>query len=80
MLKLATSTNYFNYKTEEGQNPSTGFMSFQHFRGEKLYSDCIVRPENHMTETEHYECYPVPDYVEEKGDFWNKINKFFNGD
>lgn len=60
-------TNYFSYKREEGQNPNTGFMSFQHFRGEKLYSDCIVRPENNMTETEHYECYPIPDYVEENG-------------
>ena len=27
----------------------------------------IVKPENNMTETEHVECYPVPDYVEEKG-------------
>jgi len=61
------TTNYFNYKLEEGQNPNTGFMSFQHFRGEKLYSDCIVKPENNYTETEHYECYPIPDYVEENG-------------
>lgn len=60
-------TNYFNYKREEGQNPNSGFMSFQHFRGEKLYSDCIVKPENNYTETEHYECYPIPDYVEENG-------------
>ena len=47
MIKI----NQFTYKREEGQNPNSGFMSFQHFRGEKLYSDCIVRPENNMTET-----------------------------
>jgi len=68
MLKKANRTNYFNYRREEEQNPNIGFMSFQAFRGEPLYSDCIVRPENNMTETEHYECYPRPDYVEEKGD------------
>ena len=60
-------TNQFTYKREEGQNPNSGFMSFQHFRGEKLYSDCVVRPENNMTETEHYECYPIPGYVAENG-------------
>lgn len=58
---------YFNYKREGKQNPYIGFTSFQHFNGDGLYSDLIVRPENNMTETEHVECYPVPDYVEEKG-------------
>lgn len=58
---------YFNYKREEKQNPYIGFTSFQHFNGGALYSDLIVRPENNMTETEHVECYPVPEYVEEKG-------------
>lgn len=58
---------YFNYKREEQQNPYIGFTDFQHFKGGALYSDLIVRPENNMTETEHVECYPVPDYVEEKG-------------
>ena len=67
MLKNATNTNYFEYKREDGQNPNTGFMSFQHFSGEPIYSDCIVKPENKMCETEHFECYPVPGYVEEKG-------------
>lgn len=67
MIEKANKTYYFNYKREEGQNPNIGFMSFQHFRDEALYSDCIVRPENNMTETEHYECYPVPEYVEENG-------------
>ncbi len=57
----------FGYKREVKQNPYIGFTSFQHFRNDELYSDLIVRPENNMTETEHVECYPIPDYVEEKG-------------
>jgi len=49
-------------------NPYIGFTSFQHFRGEKLYSDCVTgRVGIAGTETENYECYPVPDGVEEKG-------------
>ena len=36
----------FNIKREIKQNPYTGIMSFQHFRGEKLYSDIVVRPED----------------------------------
>lgn len=49
-------------------NPYIGFTSFQHFRGEKLYSDCITgRAGIASTETENYECYPVPAGVEEKG-------------
>lgn len=60
-------TNLFNYQREKKQNPYTGFTSFQHFRNDELYSDLVVKPENNMTETEHVECYPVPDYVEEKG-------------
>ena len=55
----------FKYKREAKQNPYIGFVSFQHFRNDELYSDLIVKPENNMTETEHVECYPVPDYVEE---------------
>lgn len=57
----------FAYKREEGQNPYCGFTSFQHFRGEKLYSDIVVRPENRMTETENVECYPIPDDVPQNG-------------
>ena len=57
----------FTYQRERKQNPYIGFTSFQHFRNDVLYSDLIVKPENNMTETEHVECYPVPDYVEEKG-------------
>ena len=42
MLKTANKTNYFTYKREEKQNPNVGFMSFQHFEGEEIYSDCDV--------------------------------------
>ncbi len=57
----------FGYKKESGQNPYTGFMSFQHFRGEKMYSDIVVRPEANRTETERVECYPVSADAEENG-------------
>lgn len=67
MIREANQKNTFKYKVEEGQNPYIGFMSFQHFRGEKLYSDSIVRAENNLTETEPFECYPVPDDVAENG-------------
>ncbi len=60
-------TKTYSYKREKKQNPYIGFTSFQHFRNDELYSDLVVKPENNMTETEHVECYPVPDYVEEKG-------------
>ena len=67
MSELKTVTNRFNVKREEGQNPFTGFMSFQHFRGEKLYSDIVVDPKNRYTETERVECYPVSSDAEENG-------------
>ena len=67
MLRKSTGTKYFEYKKEEAQNPYIGFCSFQHFRGEKLYSDIVVRPENNMCETEDVECYPVPEWVPENG-------------
>ena len=57
--------NNFNYKREEAQNPYTGFTSFQHFRGEKIYEDIVVLPENKFTETERVECYPVSPDAEE---------------
>ena len=60
-------TNHFKYRVEEGQNPYTGFMSFQHFRGENLYSDIIVKPENRMTETETVECYPISADAKDEG-------------
>ena len=57
----------FGYKAEEGQNPYIGFTSFQHFRGEKMYSDIVVRPEANRTETERVECYPISPDAEENG-------------
>jgi len=60
-------TTSFSYKPEAVQNPYIGFMSFQHFRGEALYSDVVVRPEGNMLETEDLECYPVPAHVPENG-------------
>ena len=59
------------FKEKEGviYNPYIGFTSFQHFRAEKLYSDCITNVTTGFAtcETENYECYPIPDGVEEKG-------------
>ena len=67
-MKKAADTLYtYNYNVEEAQNPYIGFMSFQHFRGEKLYSDIVVTPEAKMTETERVECYPVSHDTEENG-------------
>ena len=67
MLRTPTKEEGFEYRIEEGQNPYIGFMSFQHFRGEKLYSDIVVKPENKLTETERVECYPVSPDAEENG-------------
>ncbi len=57
----------FAYKPEEGQNPYIGFMSFQHFRGESMFSDIVVRPEANRTETERVECYPISPDAEDNG-------------
>ena len=57
----------YDYAREKWQNPNIGFTSFQHFGTDVLYSDLVVKPENNMTETEHVECYPIPDYVKEEG-------------
>jgi len=67
VVRDATKCEKFNYKPEEAQNPFIGIVSFQHFRGEPIYSDCVVKPENNYCETEHYECYPVPEYVQHNG-------------
>lgn len=67
MKRQADQINHFSYRPEAGQNPFTGFTSFQHFRGEKLYSDIVVTPEARMTETERVECYPVSWDAEELG-------------
>ena len=66
-MEIARKTSYFNYKREEGQNPYIGIMSFQHFRGEKLYSDIVVTPEANFTETERVECYPISKDAAENG-------------
>lgn len=59
--------NSFHYKREEGQNPYIGFMSFQHFDSETLYSDSVVDKNGALTETEAFECYPIPDDVPQDG-------------
>ena len=67
MIKEANAIRRFSYVPEAFQNPYIGFSSFQHFRGEKMYSDIVVRPENNLTETERVECYPVSHDAEENG-------------
>ncbi len=57
----------FHYRPEAGLSPYIGLTSFQHFNGEKLYSDVIVDPNGGMLETENLECYPVPEDVPEDG-------------
>lgn len=58
----------FHYKKADKLNPYIGFTSFQHFRGDPLYSDSVVIPGRGNIETEDFECYPVADGIEEKGD------------
>lgn len=64
---MRTIKNSFNYKQEERQNPYIGFMSFQHFNSETLYSDSVVDINGDLTETEPFECYPIPDDVPQNG-------------
>lgn len=66
-LDSLKETYRFGYKVEEGQNPYIGFTSFQHFRGEKMYSDIVVKEEANRTETERVECYPISPDAEENG-------------
>ncbi len=67
MIQSSTSTNYFNYQKEPKQNHFIGFMSFQHYKDEALYSDVVICPENNMCETQDYECYPIPNGVAQNG-------------
>lgn len=67
MLKLPIKTAEFAYRREEGLNPYIGFVSFQHFRGENLYSDIVVEAKNKRTETERVECYPISADAEDNG-------------
>ena len=57
----------FEYQRENVQNPFIGFVSFQHFKDERLYSDVIVQPQANMCETEDLECYPIPPHVPQNG-------------
>ena len=72
MKRAPDTVRKFGYAPEAGVNPGVGFTSFQHFRGEKLYADIVVRPEANMTETERVECYPVSADAEEicRGEGW----------
>ncbi len=67
MIRYATVKKTFSYRPERGQNPYMGFTDFQHFKGDPLYSDAVVKPENNLTETEAFECYPIPEGVPQKG-------------
>ena len=67
MAELKIVKKRFEYRREEGQNPYAGIMSFQHFRGESMYSDIVVRPEANRTETERVECYPISPDAEDNG-------------
>ena len=67
MIRIPDQIRTFGVQPEAGQNAFAGLMSFQHFQGEKLYSDIVVLPENGMTETERVECYPVSADAEENG-------------
>lgn len=67
MCEKIMQVRQFQQRVEEAQNPYTGIVSFQHFRGEALYSDVVVRPENGGTETEDFECYPIPEHALQNG-------------
>ena len=67
-MEASVQIKKFHYKKEKQQNPYIGFTSFQHFRNEALYSDCVVGHSGIAgCETENYECYPVTEGVEELG-------------
>ena len=51
MDRYPTEKVRFSSMEKAVSNPYIGFTSFQRFRGEPLYSDIVVRPENHGTET-----------------------------
>ena len=68
MLRQPTDIRYFTRDRRRVVNPYMGFSTFQHYRGDPLYSDIVVDPANHGLETEERECYPVPSYIEQQGD------------
>jgi len=59
MKRNPTQTVRFSPTGKAVNNPYIGFTSYQRFRGDPLFSDIVVRPENNLTETERTECYPV---------------------
>ena len=59
MNREPTQEIRFSPTDEPVRNPYIGFTSYQRFRGDPLYTDIVVRPENNKTETEVTECYPV---------------------
>ena len=68
MKRKPNAINFFDPLETPVANPYIGFTSYQRFRGDPLYSDIVVRPENNGTETEAVECYPVPQSVPQEGD------------
>lgn len=68
MLRQPTDIRYFTRDRRRVVNPYMGFSTFQHYRGDPLYSDIVVDSANHGLETEERECYPVPSYIEQQGD------------
>lgn len=59
MIKIPTKQQQFEATDAPVRNPFIGFTSYQRFRSEPLFADVTVRPENHLTETEATECFPV---------------------
>lgn len=69
MKRTPTAAAYYRVEAQPKpvKNPYIGFTTFQHFEGDPLYSDITVDPRNNGLETEERECYPVPAYIEHKG-------------
>jgi len=67
MFQKAEVRAFFQKARALRANPYIGFTSFQHFRGDEIYSDIVVDPANHALETEERECYPVPDSTAHEG-------------
>ncbi len=65
MKREPTEQTVFTHKEEPIANPYIGFTSYQRFRGDPLYTDIVVSPENNKTETEATECYPVNKSLEQ---------------
>ena len=68
MIRQANEQTRFAPLDEPVRNPYIGFTSYQRFRGDPLYTDVVVKPENNKTETEATECYPVNKDYEQLAD------------